>query len=155
MPETSHSPRRIADDHVAQVAALDPATATRLGLGPEDDRLPDLSPEGHAALAELSRRTLAVLDAAEKAAGKEPGAQEPADRDCARLLRERLTAELAVHDAGDDLLQLRNVNSPLHRVRGVFTLMPTDTDEHWAAVAGRLRNLPGTLDGYRATLTEG
>ncbi|MFD7901854.1 DUF885 domain-containing protein [Kitasatospora sp. NPDC059747] len=156
MPETSHSPRRIADDHVAQVAALDPSTATRLGLRPEDDRLPDLSPEGHEALAELSRRTLAALDAAEKeATEKGTDAQEPADRDCARLLRERLTAELAVHDAGDGFLQLRNVNSPLHRVRGVFTLMPTDTDEHWAAVAGRLRNLPGTLDGYRATLTEG
>ncbi|MFI9363071.1 DUF885 domain-containing protein [Kitasatospora sp. NPDC053057] len=148
MPETPKSPRRIADDHVARVAALDPATSTRLGLHPEDDRQPDLSPEGFDALAELARQTLTALVTAAPA-------DDPADLDCARLLRERLTAELAVHEAGDHLRELRNVNSPLHKVRGVFTMMPTDTAEQWAAVAGRLRNVPGALDGYRATLAEG
>ncbi|MBV6699924.1 DUF885 domain-containing protein [Kitasatospora aureofaciens] len=152
MPENPRSPRRIADDYVAQVAALDPATSTRLGLHPEDDRQPDLSPDGLEALAELARRTLSALDAAEKD-GVVPA--DAAERDCARLLRERLTAELAVHEAGDGFRQLRNVGSPLHKVRGIFTMMPTDTDENWAAVAGRLGNLPGALDGYRATLAEG
>ncbi|MEU4117072.1 DUF885 domain-containing protein [Kitasatospora sp. NPDC028055] len=149
MPETPESARSIADRYVAQVAALDPATSTRLGLHPEDDRQPDLSPEGFEALAELGRRTLAALD------GADHGAADRADQDCARLLRERLTAELAVHEAGDHFRQLRNVNSPLHKVRGVLTMMPTETEEHWAAVAGRLRKVPGALDGYRATLTEG
>lgn len=60
-----------------------------------------------------------------------------------------------MHEAGDHYRQLRNVNSPLHKVRGVFTMMPTDTAEQWAAVAGRLRNVPGALHGYRATLAEG
>ncbi|MGW2371092.1 DUF885 domain-containing protein [Kitasatospora sp. NPDC001683] len=143
--------------YVAQVAALDPATSTRLGLHPEDHRQPDLSPEGFEALAELARRTLTALDTAvpvHTAAIPDPAA-DPADADCARLLRERLTAELAVHEARDHFRELRNVNSPLHKVRGVFTMMPTDTAEHWAAVAGRLRNVPGALDGYRATLAEG
>ncbi|MER7673414.1 DUF885 domain-containing protein [Kitasatospora sp. NPDC096128] len=148
MPETPKSARRIADEHVAQVAALDPAVATRLGLHPEDDRQPDLSPEGFEALAEAARRTLTALDAAAPPDGA-------ADRDCAGLLRERLTAQLAVHEAGEHFRALRNVNSPLHQVRGVFTMMPTDTEEQWAAVAGRLRNVPGALDGYRATLAEG
>ncbi|WP_188308859.1 DUF885 family protein, partial [Streptomyces sp. CBMA123] len=157
MPETPKTARRIADHHVAQVAALDPATAARLGLHPQDDRQPDLSPEGYEALAELARRTLAELDRALPVDGREGDGPvgDPADRDCARLLRERLTAELAVHEAGDHFRQLRNVNSPLHKVRGVFTMMPTDTDEQWAAVAGRLRNVPGALAGYRATLAEG
>ncbi|MFJ9690644.1 DUF885 domain-containing protein [Kitasatospora sp. NPDC101183] len=140
--------RTIADRHVARAAALDPATATRLGLHPEDDRQPDLSPDGFAAHADLARTTLAALDAA----GEPEGATE---QDCARLLRERLTAELAVHDAGDHLRSLRTVNSPLHTVRGVFTMMPTDTEEQWATIAGRLRHVPGALDGYRATLTRG
>ncbi|MFI9158744.1 DUF885 domain-containing protein [Kitasatospora aureofaciens] len=148
MPETPKSPRRIADDHVVRIAALDPATSTRLGLHPEDDRQPDLSPDGFEALAEAARQTLTALDTAAPV-------DDPAELDCARLLRERLTAELAVHEAGDHYRQLRNVNSPLHKVRGVFTMMPTDTAEQWAAVAGRLRNVPGALDGYRATLAEG
>ncbi|CAM5598764.1 DUF885 domain-containing protein [Streptomyces viridifaciens] len=148
MPETPKSPRRIADDHVVRVAALDPATSTRLGLHPEDDRQPDLSPDGFEALAEVARQTLTALDTTALV-------DDPAELDCARLLRERLTAELAVHEAGDHYRQLRNVNSPLHKVRGVFTMMPTDTAEQWAAVAGRLRNVPGALHGYRATLAEG
>ncbi|WP_097259236.1 MULTISPECIES: DUF885 domain-containing protein [unclassified Streptomyces] len=151
MCDKPSTPRRIADDHVAQVAALDPRTATRLGLHPEDDRQPDLSPEGFEALAELARRTLCALDATEK-----DGMEfENAERNCARLLRERLTSELALYEAGDHVRELRNVSSPLHKVRRMFTLMPTDTEENWATVAGRLRNLPGALDGYRATLTEG
>lgn len=155
MSEKLSTPRRIADEHVAQVAALDPVIATRLGLHPEDDRQPDLSPQGFEALAEVARRTLSALDATERNAEKDGVVFEDAERNCARLMRERLTTELALHEAGDHFRELRNVNSPLHKVRGVFTLMPTDTDEDWAAVAGRLRNLPGALDGYRATLTEG
>ncbi|MGW3200561.1 DUF885 domain-containing protein [Streptomyces sp. NPDC001118] len=155
MPETPSTPRRIADDYVAQVAALDPMTSTRLGLRPEDDRQPDLSPEGFEALAELARGTLSVLDVIERDAEKDGAVWEGAERNCARLLRERLTARLALHEAGDHFRELRNVSSPLHQVHDIFTLMPTDTDENWAAVAGRLRHLPGALDGYRATLGEG
>ncbi|MFF4739652.1 DUF885 domain-containing protein [Streptomyces sp. NPDC001262] len=142
------TPRRIADAHVAQVAALDPLISARLGVHPEDDRQPDLSPDGLDALADLARRTLAALDTASPT-------PDPVEQACARLLRERLTAELAVHDAGDTFRQLRNVNSPLHKVRGIFHLRPTATEDDWAATARRLRNVPRALDGYRATLTEG
>ncbi|ANP56582.1 DUF885 domain-containing protein [Streptomyces griseochromogenes] len=155
MSEKPSTPRRIADDHVAQVAALDPMISTRLGVHPEDERQPDLSPEGFEALAEQARRALRALDATERAAEKDGVVLEGAERTCARLLRERLTAQLALHEAGDHFRELRNVSSPLHKVRSIFTLMPTGTDQDWAAVAGRLRNLPGALDGYRATLTEG
>ncbi|MDH6127573.1 DUF885 domain-containing protein [Kitasatospora sp. GP82] len=152
------TPRRIADDYVEQVAAQDPVISTQLGLNPGDDRQPDLSPEGFEALAELGRRTLTRLDRAEADSQAHAQAQAgtgPAEQACARLLRERLTAELAMHDAGEHHRALRSLHSPVHRVRAIFTMMPTDTDEDWAAVAGRLRNLPGALDGYRATLTEG
>jgi len=148
MDETLMTPRRIADDHVERVAAQDPTTSAALGLHPGDDRQSDLSPEGFEALAELDRRALGLLDAA-------PRSGDPGELNCARLLRERLTASLAVHDAGDHLSQLCPTGSPVHQVRQILTLMPTATDEDWAAVAGRLRNLPGALNGYRASLTEG
>ncbi|MCU7826236.1 DUF885 domain-containing protein [Kitasatospora sp. DSM 101779] len=145
--------RAIADRHLDQVAAHDPLEAAWLGLHPGDQRQPDLSPEGFEALADIARQTLAALDAAPTPA--DPRAEDPADRACARLLRERLTAELAMHETGENLRQLRTIGAHVHHVRDIFTYMPTDTDDDWAAVAGRLRNLPAALDGYRATLSEG
>ncbi|MFG2821628.1 DUF885 domain-containing protein [Kitasatospora sp. NPDC048365] len=147
------SSRAIADDHLDRLAAADPMTSAWLGLNRGDDRQPDLSPDGFEARAELARRTLAVLDAAP--APDAPASDGRAEQACARLLRERLTAELAMHDTGENFRQLRTVGAHVDQVRTIFSFMPTATDEDWAAVAGRLRNLPGALDGYRATLTEG
>ncbi|MFE0463239.1 DUF885 domain-containing protein [Kitasatospora sp. NPDC058965] len=145
------TPRQIADDYVARVAAHDPVTAAYLGLAPGDDRMPDLSPDGVEEQAGLARAALARLDAL-PAPGREA---DPAELTCAQLLRERLTAELLVHEAGEDFRAVRNLHAPVHQLRAVLTLMPTATDEDWAPVLGRLRNLPAALDGYRATLTEG
>lgn len=149
------TPRRIADDYVHALADLDPLTAVYLGLNPEDDRLPDLSPAGHEAIADLARRTLTRLDAAEAAGAAAGTVDEEAERRCARLLRERLTAELAIHDAGENFRAVRNLGSPVHGVREVFTLMATDTDEQWGIVGRRLAGVPLALEQYRALLAEG
>ncbi len=151
MADDTITARRIADAHVDRIATHDPIIAAWLGLNPDDQRQPDLSPEGFEATAALHRRALAELDSAPA----RPGGPDPAEEACARLLRERLTAALAVHDAGDSFRQLRNVAAPVHQVREIFSLRPAESDEDWAATAGRLRNVPGALDGYRATLAEG
>ncbi|MGF1429114.1 DUF885 domain-containing protein [Kitasatospora sp. LaBMicrA B282] len=148
------TPRTIADAYVQALADLDPLTAVYLGLNPEDDRLPDLSPAGQAATAELARRTLAELDGAE-AAGLDGAADPAAEQRCAQLLRERLTAELAVHEAGEDLRALRNLASPLHNTRELFTLLPTETEDDWAQLGRRLARFPLAVRQYRETLTEG
>ncbi|MER7668717.1 DUF885 domain-containing protein [Kitasatospora sp. NPDC096128] len=145
------TPRRIADGYVQALADLDPLTAVYLGLNPEDDRLPDLSPAGAEAIAELARRTLARLDEAERAGA----ADDEAERRCARLLRERLTAELAVHDAGEDYRAVRNLGSPVHNTREAFTLMATGTEAEWQLIGRRLARVPLALEQYRRTLTEG
>jgi uncharacterized protein (DUF885 family) len=147
------TPRQIADRYVQALAELDPLTAAYLGLNPGDDRLPDLSPAGLRAVADLARATFAELEAAAPAGAA--GAADPAERRCARLLHERLTAELAVHDAGENLRAVRNLGSPLHGLRDIFTLMPTATDDDWSVIARRLRRIPQALDDYRATLAEG
>ncbi|MFB7517195.1 DUF885 domain-containing protein [Streptomyces sp. NPDC056144] len=153
MPETSSSllPRQLADAHVDALIALDPITGTYLGVKESAGLLPDFSPVGLKAVADLSRRTLAALDAAEAA----PGADSDAERRCARLLRERLTAELGVHNAHESLRTVSNMRSPAHSVRIVFTMMPTETEEDWTAVAARLRAVPAALEGYRASLALG
>ncbi|GAA1528281.1 DUF885 domain-containing protein [Streptomyces albidochromogenes] len=144
-------PRQVADAYVDDLIALDPITGTYLGVKESAGSLPDFSPEGQKAFAELARTTLALLDEAE---GR-PGADSDAERRCGRLLRERLTAELAVHEADEHLRTVSNIHSPAHSVRGVFTVMPTGTDEDWAAVARRLRAVPAALEGYRASLALG
>jgi uncharacterized protein (DUF885 family) len=153
MPDdtTTPLPRRIADAYVDELVELDPITGTFLGVPASAARLPDFSPDGHEERAALARRTLARLAEAERL----PGADTDAERRCARLLRERLTASLAVHEAGEPLRAVANIGSPLHEVREVFTITPTDTDEDWAAVARRLRAVPDAVAGYRASLAEG
>ncbi len=54
----------IAHRYVDDLAALDPITATSLGLPGYERRLPGFSPDGVAAIAALNRRTVAELGAA-------------------------------------------------------------------------------------------
>jgi len=76
------------------------------------------------------------------------------ERRCARLLRERLTAELDAHWAGEGFRSLNILFSPVHSVRQVFSLMPTATDEDWAVIARRIGRVPEAYRGYRQTLEE-
>ncbi|MFF3291368.1 DUF885 domain-containing protein [Streptomyces sp. NPDC003023] len=153
MPETSSSPlpRQVADSYVDALIELDPALGTYLGIRESSALLPDYSPAGQAALARLARETLARLDDAEKL----PGADTDAERRCGRLLRERLTAELAVHDADESLRAVSNIHSPAHSVREIFTVTPAETEEDWSAIAERLRAVPRALRGYRESLALG
>ncbi|MFF9510626.1 DUF885 domain-containing protein [Streptomyces sp. NPDC014724] len=148
---SSALPRQVADAYVDAFIELDPIAGTYLGVTESSRRLPDFSPSGQEAVAELARTTLAKLDAAERL----PGADSDAERRCGRLLRERLTAELAVHEADEGLRAVSNISSPAHSVREVFTVTPTETDEDWAAVVDRLRAVPAALEGYRESLALG
>lgn len=146
------TPRQVADAYVAAACELDPMLATQLGVAPGEDRLPDLSPGGLAAEADLVRGTLAELD---RVLAEDPAlADDPVERRCARLLRERLTTELDGHEAGEGYRSLNILFSPVHTVRQIFSLMPSATDDDWAVIARRLARVPEAYRGYRATLEE-
>jgi uncharacterized protein (DUF885 family) len=147
------TPRQVADRFVDELCELDPIVATSLGTRPGDDRLPDLSPAGLEAEAALHRQTLAELDGVLAADGSLAG--DAIERRCARLLRERLGAELAMDEAGEGFRSLNNLFSPIHVVRQVFTLMPTAGEQDWSVIARRLARVPEAYRGYRATLEEG
>jgi uncharacterized protein (DUF885 family) len=149
----STTPRQIADRYVDAVCDLDPLTATSLGTRPGDDRLPDPSPAGLEAEAALARETLAELD---RALAADPSlADDPVERSCARLLRERLGAELAAHEAGEGLRALSNLFSPVHSIRQVFSLMPAATEEDWSVIGRRMARVPEAYRGFRESLDEG
>ncbi|MEY9848349.1 DUF885 domain-containing protein [Streptacidiphilus sp. MAP5-3] len=144
------TPRRIADAYVDAVAEQNPVTAAYLGVNPGDPRQPDLSPQGFDTEADLARQALARLDALPAEAF-----EDPVESACARLLRERLTAQLAVHEAGDHLRSLSNIGAPVHDVRAIFSVAPSETKEDWAAHVGRMGNVADAVRGYQATLAEG
>ncbi len=96
MTDSVPTPRQVADRYVDRLCELDPTLATVLGRTPAPDGLPDLSPAGLEAVAGLQRSTLAELDRVLF------GAAEPdlVEQRCARLLQERLTAALDLHESG-------------------------------------------------------
>ena len=152
-PATEHAAplartaREVADRWVETLADLDPMVGTALGIRPGDDRMPDLSPAMHAAQAQAARATLVELDTARVA--------DDDDRRCATLLRERLGAQLAVHDARQDLVSLRPIGSPVHQLQSIFLLMPTATQSDWDVIARRMANVPDAAASYRRSLQAG
>ena len=147
------TPRRVADRYVDALCELDPLVATQLGTRPGDDRLPDLSPAGLAAEEALERETLAELD---RVLAEDPSLDDdPVERRCARLLRERIGGELAMHEAGEGFLALNNLFSPVHAIRQIFSLMPAASEDDWAVIARRMARVPEAYRGFRETLEEG
>ena len=134
----------IADRYLDRSAAADPVFATFAGIHGYDDRLTDVSPAGHAARASLARETLAELESAVPV--------DATDAVTVAALRDRLALDLERHDLGLDLATLNNIESPVQTFRDVFDITATDTDEHWATIAARLRAVRGALAGYRESL---
>jgi uncharacterized protein (DUF885 family) len=125
---------------------LVPTAATFMGIEGYDDRLPDYSPAGFAALAELNRRTIAEAGAIETPSEREQVAKE--------ALLERLGLELETYQAGVPQYQLNAIASVPAEIRQVFDLMPTATEEHWRTIATRLSKIGAALEGYRQSLLE-
>ncbi|KAB2349007.1 DUF885 domain-containing protein [Actinomadura rudentiformis] len=138
----------LADRYVDDFAALDPCRAAMMGIAGQEANLTDYSPEGFAARADLSRRTLAELNAL-TAGGRTGGAGQVA----AGVLRERLEVELALEDAKVNDSFLDTTDGPLQRLRQSFELLDDGPRTPWEAMASRLRALPGTLEGLRTSLS--
>jgi uncharacterized protein (DUF885 family) len=146
-PTTGHRAIDAAsDDFVTRYCALDPITATYLGVTGHEAELPDLSPDGYAAREELTRSAYAAVEAATPVDEREVVARD--------AFLERLGLEIETMDAGLSRSLVSVITSGLHEVRQVFDLMDTDTEEGWSDVAARMAAIPGVLEGYRATLAD-
>ncbi len=141
------TPREIADRHLDATARLSPLLSTQLGLPYGADELDDLSPAGIDAQEALIRATLAEMDTVADT--------DPVEHRCATLLRERLTSELDQIEHGEPLRAVRNLFSPVHSVREVFTMMPRETEQDWQHIRARLAAVAQAYAGYTETLREG
>jgi len=137
---------QFCDDFVTRWAALDP-----VGIGDFLDApfgaATDYSPGGREAWADLMSGTLTELRSV-------PVTSEH-DRLAAAHLRERLEAQLALHDTGESLRNLRTPFGLIAHTRDSVDLLPRETDEDWRNIAARLRAIPEMFAGWRTSLDEG
>ena len=134
----------IADAYVDDYCALDPVTATYLGVPGHEHRLTDYSPEGYAAREALTRKAHADATAATPADEREQVAKE--------AFLERLGLELEMYDAHVPQSEVSVLASALHDMRSAFDLMDTDDEPAWRNVDARLAAFPDALAGVRTTL---
>ncbi len=137
----------LSDRAVSTLAVLDPMVATSVGIGGQDHRWTDLSPEGVTALRSFWSET---KDAAEQC--DRPGRREDV---AARVLIEECNLTLAAIDSGQHRRDVNNIVSPWQNIRTIFASAPMDSVEAWTNVIVRLETIDQPLAGYRASLEEG
>ena len=138
---------RIAEQWVVTMAELDPSIATWIGIPGKLDEYEDLSPAGHGRYIEEAKKLLTLLDYATEV--------DDVDWVTRTDLSSSIRLDIESSDAG---LWMRDVNviaSPAQDIRNIFDLMPTDTEQNWVDIAGRLTNLPMAIEGYIETLRLG
>jgi len=145
---TEHPVFALSSRFVDDLAALEPMTATFLGLPGQDHRWGDLSPVGADARADLLRRTRDELDAL-------PAADSHWSTLAARVLREDLEDGLTSHAHGDHLRDLAHLASTVPGMRELCELMPIDTAEQAGALLERVTTIGEALDGWWACMAEG
>jgi uncharacterized protein (DUF885 family) len=138
---------RLCDEYTTGQAALDPVSAGVRGLSVAFGAATDYSPDGFAAQRELIRATLASLDTLPVTSA--------ADRLAAVYLRERLTAQVAWHDAGEPLVSLSTPFGRISSLRDSVDLLPRAGDEAWRNIAARLTAIPRMFGSWRMSLDEG
>jgi uncharacterized protein (DUF885 family) len=136
---------QIAERYVPEAAALDPVLATLAGITGYDDRMPDLSPAGFEARAELDRAAIAAVD--DVAAASEP------EQVARAAMLERLGVAVEQYDAGDTTGDVNVAASWVQEVRMVFDLMPVDGEDAQRALAARMAAVPEAYAGLRRTYT--
>ncbi|MFE6510232.1 DUF885 domain-containing protein [Nocardioides sp. NPDC057767] len=134
------------DRYVEEFCALDPLTATYVGVAGHDADLPDLSPDGMRAVEELNRTAYADVAAIKPVDEREQVAKE--------AFLERVGLDIEFAEAQLDRKFVSVITSGIHSLREVFDLMPTDTEDDWAAIGSRLAGMPDAIAGYTATLRE-
>ncbi|HEY7046946.1 MAG TPA: DUF885 domain-containing protein [Jatrophihabitantaceae bacterium] len=143
-PRASTAVDDLVDAYLDEQVALDPIMATAVGLPGHETELPDLSPDGLAAVSALRQRTLRALADAEPA--------DSVDRVTVAAATSELTVAEQIRELGAEESNLSNIASPVQGVRMVFDLMASSTADDWAMIATRMSRVPATIDGYIASL---
>jgi uncharacterized protein (DUF885 family) len=146
--DLSHPVFDLSSRLVDELVDLYPDAATYLGVPGHDDRWPDLSPEGCAAIVDR-------LNDMKRWVGDLPGGGTHFDRLAVSVAGSAVEEELTLFDHDDHLRDLNSIASPIQGFREVFDHMPKDTKEGWENIIARLDRLPDAMSDYRSSLALG
>jgi uncharacterized protein (DUF885 family) len=120
----------LSDSYVEKSARLSPMASTYLGVTDLNDQLDDFSIAGRAVEADLTRATLAELNALEPI--------DEIDRVAKSVMQERLTSSLQLHDSFESHISFNVLTSPPADIRQVFEMMPKESAADFENIAKRL-----------------
>ena len=120
----------LSDSYVEKSARLSPMASTYLGISDLNDQLDDFSIAGRAVEADLTRATLAELNALEPI--------DEIDRVAKSVMQERLTSSLQLHDSFESHISFNVLTSPPADIRQVFEMMPKESAADFDNIAKRL-----------------
>jgi len=139
----------LADRFVDDVCEADPILCTFLGVPGSDDRWgSSLGLEGLESRRDSARRyrpeIAPLVDSA-----------DPRERVTARVMLAAIDEGEESYQQGDHFLDLRHMASGFQRIRSVFDVMRTETDEDWDNIVARLEKIDQPLSDYRDLLRAG
>jgi len=137
----------IAEAWVDTQLDLFPEYRVYLGRPGREGEYADYSPAGAEEAAREARKVLATISATTPV--------DDVDEITKMDLSRELQLEVDKHDAGFAQRELNVIASPPQDLRSIFDLVSTETEDDWAAIAKRLHNLPGAMNGYIETLRLG
>lgn len=142
------TPFEISDRFVSERVAITPTLATVLGIPGHDDRWPDLSPDGHDAVADLHLRVMREM----------ASHLDDADTDqalAAQVVHGFAAMNVSAHEHGDHLRDLAHIASTFEMFRDIFDMMDPTTAEGIEPIVRRLETIDEPYEGYRSTLSLG
>ncbi|GFZ92755.1 DUF885 domain-containing protein [Nesterenkonia alkaliphila] len=141
-PRTPTAVDEFAEVYFAKYLELNPTEAAYLGIPGYETDYGDYSPAGKAERAAHDAAALRDLEKLTPA--------DSTDEVTLHAMRERLGLAAALHEAGRE--DVNNIATAAHEARQILDLMPQSTDQDFAHIAGRLRNLPAALQGWWESL---
>jgi uncharacterized protein (DUF885 family) len=137
----------LAENWFSTLISISPELSTSVGVAEGADRLDDRSPAADAELHDLRTNFLAQLEVAEPV--------DEIDTVTKHAMLTQLKLENEFYDARWSERDLNVIASPAQGIRDIFDISPTETEQDWQNLAGRMNAVGGALAGYVETLREG
>ena len=137
----------LAEQWYQTLITLSPELATSVGSPEGADKLSDQSPAGEARYNAERNKFLTKLRAAEPA--------DEVDRITKHAMLTQLELENEFFEARLAERDLNVIASPAQGIRDIFDLSPTETEQDWQNLVGRMNAVGEALAGYVETLRNG
>ena len=137
----------LAERWFSTLVSLSPELSTSVGFSEGADRLDDQSPAAETELNDLRKTFLTELENTVEA--------DEIDTVTKHAMLTQLKLETEIFDARLSERDLNVIASPAQGIRDIFDISPTETEQDWQNLAGRMSAVGGALAGYVETLREG